>query len=138
MKRLLILFAFLCLACCLYAQSEGDLQLIKSIYFGGGSAWIDPQQVQELKEFIEAVPDIGEYDIGLSSYTDNIGGKEYNAWLSKMRSHSVLQQLIKFGVPEDRVYIEDNGQENPFYDNRTPKGRMANRRVDIVLTMIVF
>ncbi|RMG32055.1 MAG: OmpA family protein [Bacteroidetes bacterium] len=137
MKKLLLLNMALLAGILVFGQKP-ESHLIKSIYFGGGSAWIDPQQVQELEEFIKAVPDIENYEISISSHTDNIGGKEYNEWLSQMRSRSVLDQLVRLNIDEDRVYIENNGQRNPFFDNRTHKGRLANRRVDIVLTMIVY
>ncbi len=37
--------------------------------------------------WLESFPNLLEkYDIQLISHTDPIGGKEYNEWLSKMRS----------------------------------------------------
>lgn len=143
MKKLLLTTMGICLFFSTFAQNaqiapKENSNLIKSIYFGGGSDWITPDQVEELKKFIKDVPDLEQYQISISSFTDNIGGKEYNEWLSKMRSESVLRELNELDIPDDRVYIEDNGQIDPYYDNRTHKGRMANRRVDVVLTLIVY
>ena len=38
---------------------------------------------------------------------------------------------------ENRINISNNGQFNPHFDNRTHNGRMANRRVDIILEPIL-
>jgi len=108
--------------------------LIKSIYFGGGSYYIDGVQVNDIKEFIQKIPNIDQYQISISSYTDNIGGVEYNEWLSQQRSQSVRTELIRLNIENEKILQEDNGQFNNLYDNNTHRGRMANRRVDIILT----
>lgn len=108
--------------------------LIKSIYFGGGSYYIDGVQVHDIKEFIQSIPNIEKYQISISSYTDNVGGVEYNKWLSQQRSQSVRRELIRLNIENERILQEDNGQFNNLYDNNTHRGRMANRRVDIILT----
>lgn len=140
MKKLLLTALAICLFFPSVAQiaPQEETNLIKSIYFGGGSYWITPGQVEELKKFIKDIPDLGNYQISVTSFTDNIGGVEYNQWLSKMRSKSVLLELNELDIPDDRVYIEDNGQIDPYYDNRSHKGRLANRRVDVILTLIVY
>ncbi|MCB0851191.1 MAG: OmpA family protein [Bacteroidetes bacterium] len=131
MKR--SVFLLIAIFYCLLTHSQQGT-LIKSIYFGGGSAYIDGGQALELKEFIESIPNLENYQISISSHTDNIGGKEYNQWLSEMRSESTIQQLNLNDIPRERIGRIDNGQDNPLYDNRTHHGRMANRRVDIIFT----
>ena len=120
------------------AEGKEDAPLMKSIFFGGGSYYIDPEQVQELKEFIEGLPDIEHYNIAIHSHTDNIGGVEYNNWLSQMRSESVIYELILQNIPMEQIYIKDFGEYNPVFDNNTYKGRILNRRVDIIFEPILF
>ncbi|MEO0468089.1 MAG: OmpA family protein [Bacteroidota bacterium] len=133
MKRLFFLLNFVLLCGAVMAQGN----LIKSVYFGGGSHYIDAQQMQEIQEFIQSIPNIQHYQITVSSHTDNIGGKEYNQWLSGMRSQSVLHRLLSLQLDESRINIVDNGQINPLYDNRSNMGRQGNRRVDIILEPIL-
>lgn len=118
----------------LTAAAQQSPNLIKSIYFGGGSYYIDAEQVAEIREFVEAIPNPERYQISISSHTDNIGGLEYNQWLSGQRSESVIQQLENNQVPREKVIKQDNGQLNPYFDNDTHRGRQANRRVDIIFT----
>lgn len=133
MKHAISILALLAMHASVFAQTD----LIKSVFFGGGSYYIDYQQVQEIREFVEAIPNIENYQVTISSHTDNIGGVEYNQWLSQMRSLSVIQQLEANKISPDRVGKIDNGQHNPLYDNKTWKGRMANRRVDIIFTPLL-
>lgn len=75
--------------------------------------------------------------ISIWSHTDNIGGAEYNQWLSERRSRAVLRELVKNHIPSEVVQIKDNGQVNPLYDNDSGRGRMANRRVDITISPLI-
>jgi outer membrane protein OmpA-like peptidoglycan-associated protein len=105
----------------------------KSIFFGGGNWYVDPQQKQELLDWIDAVPDLHEYEIVIRSHTDNIGSKEYNAWLSQMRSESVFQILELHEIPAEWLFIRDFGEDHPDFNNESYMGRLNNRRVDVVL-----
>ena len=114
-------------------QLAPEPSMIKSIYFGGGSYYIDPQQEAELKKFIESFPNIKDYTITVHSHTDDIGSDEYNQMLSEMRSYMSIRNLLKLQVPRDIISILDFGEFNPVYDNSTLDGRLKNRRVDIIL-----
>lgn len=53
--------------------------------------------------------------------------------LSRARAEAVKQALADAGVPAVRVEVEGHGSEEPVADNDKPKGRLANRRVEIKL-----
>lgn len=114
-------------------QLAPDPSLVKSIYFGGGSYYIDINQSQRLKDFIDGFDNIEGYTITIHSHTDDIGSPEYNQRLSEMRSYMAQKELIEFNVPKELITIQDFGEFNPIYDNSTLKGRLMNRRVDIIL-----
>ena len=129
-----ILFHMMVFSICASAQEKNvEPQLIKSIYFGGGSYYIDKFQTQELKDFINEIEDIQNYTITIHSYTDNIGSPEFNQQLSEFRSQSTIDELLKLAIALERMSIKDFGQFNPIYDNSTQEGRLRNRRVDIIL-----
>ena len=120
------------------AQQHHD-EIRKSIFFGGGSYSISEDQVVQLYHFLDSVPNLlDKYDIYLISHTDPIGGKEYNEWLSKMRSESVQNLLLKKSIPQHKISIKDWGLENPVYRNDSWQGMQMNRRVDVILYPIVF
>ena len=120
-----VLLYYILLVFGLYSNAQNEDRpeyLIKSIYFGGGSHAIDSVQLADLHHFIDSIPDIEFYSISIHSHTDNIGGEQYNKWLSEMRSESVIYELILQKVPSDNIMIRDFGQNNPVFNNDTWNG----------------
>jgi outer membrane protein OmpA-like peptidoglycan-associated protein len=135
MLRGLIIVGMMFSALSSFSQDE----IRKSIYFDGGSWYIDDFQAQELSHWIDSIPNLlDKYEIQLISHTDPIGGKEYNEWLSQMRSETVYKLLIDQNIPEKKISVKDWGLENPVYQNNSWRGRIMNRRVDVILHPIVF
>lgn len=109
-----------------------------SIFFGGGSYYVDDVQATELMDWLDSIPNLLEkYEIQLISHTDPIGGKEFNDWLSKMRSEAVQELLLLRDIPEHKISIKDWGLENPVYRNDSYRGMHMNRRVDVILYPLV-
>ena len=119
-------------ACLDHGVAQENTHLTKSVYFGGGSFYIDDIQIIEIMEFIKSIPNIEQHSITIHSHTDNIGGASYNEWLSEMRSNSTIYVLEELMIDRSLIEIQDFGQFNPVFDNTTPLGRMKNRRVDII------
>ena len=136
MARLLSGFVFVLAATTCFSQEQ---EIRKSIFFDGGSYYIDDYQITDLSRWLDSIPNLlDKYEIQLISHTDPIGGKEYNAWLSRMRSESVFQILIDKDIPEKLIHIKDWGLDNPVYSNQSFRGMIMNRRVDVILSPIVF
>jgi outer membrane protein OmpA-like peptidoglycan-associated protein len=136
--RSLLLVLFIGLSVAGNAQQQAD-EIRKSIFFGGGSYYISGDQVSDLYQWLDSIPNLLEkYNIHLISHTDPIGGREYNEWLSGMRSFAVQTILLQKPVPEHKISIKDWGLENPVYSNDTWGGREMNRRVDVILYPIIF
>jgi outer membrane protein OmpA-like peptidoglycan-associated protein len=134
MKTLLILLLFS------FNTSFGQevKEMVRSIYFGGGSAYISKQQAQELYDFVKNIKHLEYYEINIMSHTDNIGGREFNEYLSRMRSASVIDLLKAMDIPQEKLKFKDFSFDSPAYDNNTWEGRERNRRVDIQFKPIVF
>ena len=137
MKKNLPLLFFLLIGPILFSQTKGDPVYIQSIYFGGGDYRIDKVQKKDLSDFLQSIPNIEEYEISVHGHTDDIGGVEYNQWLSEMRSEMVVRQVVLENITRESIGIKDFGELNPIYDNNTWEGKLKNRRADIVLKKIV-
>lgn len=135
--RILITILFIGLVSFSIAQDQPQAYILKSIYFGGGSYYIDDYQSEELKHLIDSVKDIRDYTITIHSHTDNIGGAAYNEWLSEMRGDAVIEKLLLLDFKSNQIEKRDFGQFNPVYDNNTWEGRRRNRRVDIIFWPVV-
>lgn len=123
----------------LAASAIAQTELQRSVYFGGGRYEVDEWQAQELSDWLDSIPNLLEkYEIQLISHTDPIGGKEFNQWLSRMRSQAVFDLLLSKDIPERLISVKDWGLENPVYSNQSYRGMRLNRRVDVVLHPVVF
>jgi outer membrane protein OmpA-like peptidoglycan-associated protein len=56
-----------------------------------------------------------------------------SADLSRARAEAVKNALVADGIPQPRVIADGKGGEEPVADNTRPRGRLANRRVEIKL-----
>lgn len=135
--RSFLILLSICVCLNIYAQDDmlGDSDkpyLIKSVFFGGGSYYIDEEQEQGVYEFLNGVL-LENYEIHIHSHTDNIGSMDYNIWLSRMRSGEAFTMIEEGGYNMDQIFIKDHGFSNPEFDNNSWEGRRKNRRVDIVL-----
>ncbi len=134
-KLMVFLFLFGCVQLSAQDKHLGDSTqpyLIKSVFFGGGSYYIDKEQEAEVYEFLNSVL-LENYEIHIHSHTDNVGSRNYNLWLSGMRSESTFMMIEEGGYSMDQIFIKDHGFDNPEFDNLSREGRQKNRRVDIVL-----
>jgi len=138
-RQLFLCVSILLLSISAVSQQHYD-EIRKSIFFGGGSYYVDEVQIEELYDWLDSIPNLlDKYDIHLISHTDPIGGKEYNDWLSKMRSEAVEQIILDRGdISERKITIKDWGLENPVYSNTSYSGMQMNRRVDVILYPIIF
>ena len=134
MKKFLFVAVFLILSTMAFGQTE-PIKL--SIFFGPGSYFVDYEQILELDQAIDSIADVNKYQITIYSHTDNIGGKQYNEWLSMMRSYSVIQELVSKDIAEELIIVKDFGQDDPLYTNNSFRGRQGNRRVDLILWPVV-
>ncbi|MBX2898600.1 MAG: OmpA family protein [Cyclobacteriaceae bacterium] len=123
--------------CSLAGAQPGEL--CKSVYFSGGSYEVNEEEAATLLHWLDSIPNLLEkYQVQLISHTDPIGGREYNQWLSQMRSQAVFQLLLEHEIPERFISVKDWGLENPVYSNRTYHGMRLNRRVDVILHPLVY
>jgi outer membrane protein OmpA-like peptidoglycan-associated protein len=68
--------------------------------------------------------------IRVEGHTDSQGDDGSNRDLSQRRAESVREYLIAKGIAPGRLDAFGFGEEKPIADNKTSKGRAANRRVE--------
>ena len=138
MQRWILALALLASVSLVQAQEEEKPEYyIYSIYFGGGSFYISSDQQQGLSDFLDEIPDLDQHEISVHGHTDDIGGREYNQWLSEMRCDAAIMELMKKAIRQEQISIEEFGELNPIYDNSTREGKLKNRRVDIIIRPVI-
>ena len=71
-----------------------------------------------------------EKTISIEGHSDASGDPAYNKDLSFYRAKAVKKALIKRGVKASKLKAVGIGAERPIADNKTPLGRMKNRRIE--------
>ena len=133
------LFAATLFAIVGFSFGQDAEEIRKSIFFGGGSYYIDEEQKKELSDWLDSIPNLlDKYEIELISHTDPNGGKHFNEWLSKMRSGAVQTILVDKFIPEKMIHIKDWAYDNPVYSNDSYQGMIMNRRVDVIIRPLLF
>ena len=105
-----------------------------NILFGNRGAELDSASKRRLDAialFVKADKDIKQ--ISLKGYSDNIGSRGSNYALSRDRALAVREYLLARGVPASMIEFDYFGEHMPAYPNRTKKGRLLNRRVQVQL-----
>ena len=83
-----------------------------------------------LKNVAQTVKANGK-NIALSGYTDSRGDNAYNKKLAQGRANAIKTELVRMGVPANKITAISFGEENPIASNDTKAGRQKNRRVEL-------
>jgi OOP family OmpA-OmpF porin len=111
---------------------------IPSIYFETNSAKLK----QSFKKIMDSLTIIFEgkkiVKMDITGYTDNKGTIEENLILSRERAASVKEYLVKqLPALDSSIFLFGKGQQDPVAENNSEQGRARNRRVEIILTMVL-
>ena len=109
----------------------GYSQVIRNIYFDFGTARLKDTSNPELDKLLKVLEENPRYLIEISGHTDNVGGKDFNLWLSERRAQAIVNYMIRKGQSESRFLVEGYGEERPLASNDDEEwGRELNRRVE--------
>lgn len=105
----------------------------RNIFFATGSATLLAKSNKSLDDVAKLVNEDANLKLDIEGHTDNTGKPASNQTLSEKRAKAVYDYLVKKGVSADRLKSAGFGQDQPVADNKTVKGRTANRRVELKL-----
>ena len=124
----------------------GDRFVMQSdVLFPVGSADLTPDGVVQMSKIAETVKHIAAkippniaWVLDVDGYADRqpiTGGRFASNWdLSASRAISVVNLLIKEGVPPDHLAATGFGDNHPLDPAETPEGYARNRRIELRLT----
>jgi len=105
-----------------------------NVNFRTGSAELTAESTTQLDNLVAVMKAYKTMNVRIEGHTDNTGDASNNMQLSKQRSLSVKNYLMKNGIAGARVMSEGYGQTKPIAKNDTEEGRLENRRVDVYVT----
>jgi outer membrane protein OmpA-like peptidoglycan-associated protein len=109
------------------------LKIVARIHFDFDRYNIKKEYKPILNEVIKTLKQNPYVELIIEGYTDNIGTKKYNDKLALKRARSVKNYLVKHGIPAEKIKIKGIGKDKYIATNRTPVGRLTNRRVEFIL-----
>lgn len=116
------------------AIAKGKIELKEKVFFDTGRTTIKPESHALLDDVAAVLGDHPEVKrVVIEGHTDNRGSAAANKKLSQGRAEAVRAYLVDKGVAADRLEAKGFGQTRPIADNKTAKGREANRRVEFTI-----
>ena len=94
---------------------------------------IDADSAGLLDRLIETALRCPSANIEIAGHTDGDGEDAYNQALSEKRAQSVVEYLVKAGLPADRFTATGYGSTQPIASNDSDEGKAQNRRIEFVV-----
>ncbi|HEY0297092.1 MAG TPA: OmpA family protein [Bordetella sp.] len=113
-----------------------SFRISNELLFPSGQATLNPDGLAVLKK-LAVVVNRSKYPLSVEGHSDNIPIQTpqfpSNWELSASRATSVLRELVRDGVANDRLRAVGYADTRPLKPNDTLQGRAANRRVELIL-----
>ena len=87
--------------------------------------------IRELAEFLKN--NIPDKKIRIEVHTSPLKDKDFDRDITQKRAERIVDLLVEFGVPRERLIPVGKGSDYPIASNDTPEGRAINRRVEIFI-----
>jgi OmpA-OmpF porin, OOP family len=114
--------------------TKEKIELKQKVHFATDKSKIYPDSFPMLNEVAEVLKSRSEIKVRIEGHTDSRGTLKHNMKLSQARAESVRQYLVERGIDLSRMEAQGFGPTQPIDDNRTAKGREANRRTEFIIT----
>jgi outer membrane protein OmpA-like peptidoglycan-associated protein len=103
------------------------------ILFDVNSANIKPESYGVLKDIANVLTENATVKVKVIGHTDSDGDDAGNLALSKKRSESVKEALVRdFGIEKSRLETDGKGETLPVSPNTSAEGKANNRRVEFI------
>jgi OmpA-OmpF porin, OOP family len=137
--RLITAFAALALGACETTQAPPpptptDTRWVNAmIFFEFDSAALTDQGRQNLTRIARAARDRRQTPVQVTGHADRSGPDTYNIDLSRRRAEAVREELMRLGVPAERIQLEWFGESRPLVSTpdgvREPQNRYATLNI---------
>ncbi len=104
--------------------------VLKNIYYDYDKATLRPESKAELDRLVRIMKENPTLVIEIGGHTDSDGSDAYNLRLSQARAQSVVDYLIRAGIPRSRMVAKGYGESQPVAPNDTPENKQKNRRTE--------
>lgn len=112
-------------------QLDGAAMVLDNVTFGTGSARLLSGSYVELDSIAKVLTANPTLRVEIGGHTEASGSAADDMHLSTLRAEAVRNYLVAKGVPFQQVVARGYGGTRPRTPDTTPRGRAANRRMEL-------
>jgi len=101
------------------------------LYFLEGKDELTSDSQVELQRILAEIARRPSPEIVVIGHTDRVGTVPFNDALSLRRAQKVRDDLVKLGIPADRIQVAGRGEREPLVPTEDEVAEPKNRRVEI-------
>jgi outer membrane protein OmpA-like peptidoglycan-associated protein len=105
--------------------------ILRGVEFAPGTARLSSGSYVPLDSLAQVLLADPELRIEIAAHTDNTGTSAANFHLTNLQAEAVKNYLVTRGVPFQQVVARGYGATVPLTPDTTPRGRAANRRIEV-------
>ncbi|MGH7579844.1 MAG: OmpA family protein, partial [Gemmatimonadales bacterium] len=105
--------------------------VIPGVGFAAGTARLSPQSYVALDSIADILQADTTLRVEIGAHTDNSRTPSRDQHLTNLQADAVRTYLVTKGVNFQQVQARGYGGTYPLTPDNTPRGRLANRRVEI-------
>lgn len=102
-----------------------------TLHFLEGSDEFTPDSGQLVQQVLAEIAARPAPEVTVIGHTDRVGSVAYNDVLSLQRAERVQRELVRLGVPPERIAIAGRGEREPVVPTADEVPEARNRRVEI-------
>jgi outer membrane protein OmpA-like peptidoglycan-associated protein len=104
-----------------------------TLFFASGTDTLTPESTETLARIAREVAGRPAAEVVAIGHTDRVGSDQQNDALSLQRAERVRQELIRVGIPADRIVAVGRGEREPIVPTEDGTAEPRNRRVEITV-----
>jgi OOP family OmpA-OmpF porin len=105
--------------------------VLENVTFATGSARLQAGSYVELDSIAKVLTANTTLRVEIGGHTDVSASRADDMHLSTLRAEAVRNYLVARGVPYQQVVARGYGGSRPRTPDTTPRGRAANRRIEL-------
>ena len=113
--------------------SAGIMLSLSDLKFKPDSAELLKGESQKLVKIADVLKKLPQSQFLVEGHTADTGNEKGEMTLSLERARSVINELVKLGIPDVNFICKGSGASKPVADNSSPEGKAKNRRVEITI-----
>ena len=104
-----------------------------TLYFVLGRDELTPESRPTLESLLAEVARRPAVEVVVIGHTDRVGSVQHNDALSLQRAEKVRGELVRLGIPLDRIQVAGRGAREPLIPTEDQVPEPRNRRVEITV-----